>query len=195
MDDHLIEVIAREEKILKYLDIPLQHCNDNILRRMNRRGDRAAIEALLDKLRERIPGLVLRTSIITGLPGEDEAAFDELCQFLWDQRMLRAGVFPYSPEEGTPAAGMDRVDEEEAARRAELVVDIQSRIMDEWNEEMQGRPWRSSATGSTASPCAMWAAATPRARTLTEEYTLQPRSRWRRGPLSRSGSPGQWTES
>ena len=138
MDDHLIEVIAREEKILKYLDIPLQHCNDNILRRMNRRGDRAAIEALLDKLRERIPGLVLRTSIITGLPGEDEAAFDELCQFLWDQRMLRAGVFPYSPEEGTPAAGMDRVDEEEAARRAELVVDIQSRIMDEWNEEMQG---------------------------------------------------------
>lgn len=126
------------EKILKYLDIPLQHCNDNILRRMNRRGDRAAIEALLDKLRERIPGLVLRTSIITGLPGEDEDAFDELCQFLWDQRMLRAGVFPYSPEEGTPAAGMDRVDEEEAARRAELVVDIQSRIMDEWNEEMQG---------------------------------------------------------
>ena len=138
MDDHLIEVIAREEKILKYLDIPLQHCNDNILRRMNRRGDRAAIEALLDKLRERIPGLVLRTSIITGLPGEDEAAFDELCQFLWDQRMLRAGVFPYSPEEGTPAAKMDRVDQEEAARRAELVVDIQSRIMDEWNEEMQG---------------------------------------------------------
>ena len=116
----------------------LQHCNDDILRRMNRRGDRAAIEALLDKLRERIPGLVLRTSIITGLPGEDEDAFDELCQFLWDQRMLRAGVFPYSPEEGTPAAGMDRVDEEEAARRAELVVDIQSRIMDEWNEEMQG---------------------------------------------------------
>ena len=138
MDDHLIEVIAREEKILKYLDIPLQHCNDNILRRMNRRGDRAAIEARQDMLRERIPGLVLRTSIITGLPGEDEAAFDELCQFLWDQRMLRAGVFPYSPEEGTPAAGMDRVDEEEAARRAELVVDIQSRIMDEWNEEMQG---------------------------------------------------------
>lgn len=138
MDDRLIEVIAREPKILKYLDIPLQHCNDGILRQMNRRGDKAYIEALLDKLRRRIPGLVLRTSIITGLPGEDEAAFDELCQFLWDQRMLRAGVFPYSPEEGTPAAKMDRVDTEEAARRAELVVDIQSRIMDEWNEEMRG---------------------------------------------------------
>ena len=138
MDGRLIDVIAREEKILKYLDIPLQHCNDEILRRMNRRGDKAYIEALLDTLRERIPGLVLRTSLITGLPGEGEAEFEELCQFLWDQRLLRAGVFPYSPEEGTPAAEMERVDAEEAGRRAELVVDIQSRIMDEWNEEMQG---------------------------------------------------------
>ena len=138
IDDHLIDVIAREEKIVKYLDIPLQHCNDGILRRMNRRGDKAYLEDLLDKLRERIPGLVLRTSLITGLPGEGEAEFEELCQFLWDQRMLRAGVFPYSPEEGTPAAKMERVDTEEAIRRAELVVDIQSRIMDEWNEEMQG---------------------------------------------------------
>ena len=138
MDDRLIDVIARQPKILKYLDIPLQHCNDTILRRMNRHGDKAYIEALLDKLRDRIPGLVLRTSLITGLPGEGEAEFEELCQFLWDQRMLRAGVFPYSPEEGTPAAKMERVDTEEAVRRAELVVDIQSRIMDEWNESMQG---------------------------------------------------------
>ena len=138
IDDRLIDVIAREEKIVKYLDIPLQHCNDAILCRMNRRGDKAYLEALLDKLREKIPGLVLRTSLITGLPGEGEAEFEELCQFLWDQRMLRAGVFPYSPEEGTPAAKMERVDTEEAVRRAELVVDIQSRIMDEWNEEMLG---------------------------------------------------------
>ncbi len=138
IDDRLIDVIAREPKILKYLDIPLQHCNDAILRRMNRRGDRAYIEDLLAKLKDRIPGLVLRTSLITGLPGEGEAEFEELCDFLWGQRMLRAGVFPYSPEEGTPAAKMERVDTEEAVRRAELVVDIQSRIMDEWNEEMQG---------------------------------------------------------
>ena len=138
MDDRLIDVIAREPKIVKYLDIPLQHCNDGILRRMNRRGDKAYVEALLAKLKERIPGLVIRTSLITGLPGEGEAEFEELCQFLWDQRMLRAGVFPYSPEEGTPAAKMERVDTEEAIRRAELVVDIQSRIMDEWNEAMQG---------------------------------------------------------
>ena len=138
MDGRLIDVIAREEKILKYLDIPLQHCNDGILRKMNRRGDKAYIENLLDTLREKIPGVVLRTSLITGLPGEGEAEFEELCQFLWDQRMLRAGVFHYSPEEGTPAAKMDRVDAEEAERRAELVVDIQSRIMDQWNEDMQG---------------------------------------------------------
>ena len=139
MDGRLIGTIAREPKILKYLDIPLQHCNDGILRRMNRRGDKAYLEALLETLREQIPGLALRTSLITGLPGEGEAEFEELCQFLWDQRMPRAGVFPFSPEEGTPAAGMDRVEPEEAVRRAELVVDIQSRIMDQWNEEMQGR--------------------------------------------------------
>ena len=138
IDGRLIDVIAGEPKILKYLDIPLQHCNDEILKRMNRRGDKAYIEKLLDKLRERIPNLVLRTSIITGLPGEGEEEFDELCQFLRDQRMLRAGVFPFSPEDGTPAAGMDRAEAGEAERRAELVVDIQSRIMDEWNEEMQG---------------------------------------------------------
>ena len=138
MDDELIEVIAREEKILKYLDIPLQHCNDKILKKMNRRGDKKYICALLDKLRERIPDLVLRTSIIAGLPGEGEAEFEELCEFLAEQKMLRAGVFPYSPEEGTRAAKMERVDTEEAVRRAELIVDIQSRIMDEWNEEMQG---------------------------------------------------------
>lgn len=138
IDGRLIDVIAREPKILKYLDIPLQHCNDEILRRMNRRGNKAYIEALLDKLRDRIPGLALRTSIITGLPGEDEAAFEELCQFLWDQRLPRAGVFPYSPEDGTPAAKMEHVPTEEAERRAELVVNIQSRIMDEWNEERMG---------------------------------------------------------
>ena len=97
IDDRLIDVIAREGKILKYLDIPLQHCNDKILKKMNRRGDKKYLCALLDKLRERIPGLVLRTSIIAGLPGEGEEEFDELCDFLREQKLLRAGVFPYSP--------------------------------------------------------------------------------------------------
>ncbi len=139
LDDELIDAIAGEPKVLKYLDIPIQHCNDRILAAMNRRGDKAYLLALFRKLRERIPGLVLRTSIIAGLPFEGEAEFEELCDFLRTVKIERAGVFPYSPEEGTAAARMEnRVDEEEARRRAELLVDVQSRIMDEYNERMQG---------------------------------------------------------
>ena len=138
-DDELIDAIATEPKVLKYLDIPIQHCNDKILAAMNRRGDKDYLLALFARLREKIPGLVLRTSIITGLPGEGEAEFDELCAFLREVRIERAGVFPYSPEEGTSAARMEnRVDEDEARRRAELLVDVQSRVMDEYNEKMLG---------------------------------------------------------
>lgn len=137
-DDELIDAIASEPKVLKYLDIPIQHCNDKILRAMNRRGDKEYLTKLFAGLRGRIPGLVLRTSIITGLPYEGEAEFDELCDFLREVRIERAGVFPYSPEDGTPAARMEHVDEEEARRRAELLVDVQSRIMDEYNESMLG---------------------------------------------------------
>lgn len=139
IDDALIDVIAKEPKVIKYLDIPIQHCNDKVLTAMNRRGDKAFLLELFKKLRDRIPGLVLRTSLITGLPKEDEAAFEELCDFLREVQIERAGVFPYSPEEGTTAANMtDRVDTDEAERRAELVVDVQSRIMDAYNESMQG---------------------------------------------------------
>lgn len=135
----LIDVIAQEEKILKYLDIPIQHCNDRVLKAMNRRGDKAELMALFHTLRERIPSLVLRTSLITGLPYEDEAAFDELCRFLSEVCIERAGVFPYSPEEGTAAAKMtERVDTAEAERRAELVVDVQSRVMDAFNDSRMG---------------------------------------------------------
>jgi ribosomal protein S12 methylthiotransferase len=136
--DELIEVVAKEKKILPYLDIPIQHCNDTVLKMMNRRGSKEYLTDLFTRLRERIPNLVLRTSIITGLPYEDDAAFDELCEFLRWARIERAGVFPYSAEEGTPAAAMDRVSGEEAARRAELVVDIQSQIMDDFNESLEG---------------------------------------------------------
>ncbi|MBR0065977.1 MAG: radical SAM protein, partial [Kiritimatiellae bacterium] len=123
-----------------YLDIPIQHCNDKILRAMNRRGDKEYLTKLFATLRERIPNLVLRTSVITGLPYEGEAEFDELCDFLREVRIERAGVFPYSPEEGTPAARMGhRADAEEARRRAELLVDVQSRVMDEYNETMLGK--------------------------------------------------------
>ena len=138
-DDELIDVIARENKILKYLDIPIQHCNDAILKAMNRRGTKAEILELFQKLRERIPGVVLRTSLICGLPGEGEEEFEELCEFLEEVGIERAGVFQFSPEEGTPAAVMEhQVDPETARRRVELVVDLQSRIMDAWNEQRLG---------------------------------------------------------
>ncbi|MCQ2439031.1 MAG: 30S ribosomal protein S12 methylthiotransferase RimO [Oscillospiraceae bacterium] len=140
VDDELIETVASEEKIVKYLDIPIQHINDTILRRMNRRGDGRMIRELFGKLRSRMPELVLRTSLITGLPGEDEAAFEELCAFLREAKIQRAGVFPFSPEEGTPAAAMeDRVDTEEAERRAGLIMELQQQIMDEWNDSLVGK--------------------------------------------------------
>ena len=136
--DELIDTIAAEPKILPYLDIPIQHCNDTILKAMNRRDTKASLTEMFRKLRSRIPGLVLRTSLITGLPYEDEAAFEELCEFLREVRIERAGVFPFSPEEGTRAALMEHVDTEEAKRRAELAVDVQSDIIDDYNESVLG---------------------------------------------------------
>ena len=138
IDDELIDTIASEPKILKYIDLPMQHCNDVILKAMNRRDTKASLLELLSKLRERIPGLVLRTSMIAGLPYEDEDAFEELSDFLREVKIERAGVFPFSPEEGTRAALMEHVDAEEAARRAELLVDVQSDIIDEYNESVLG---------------------------------------------------------
>ncbi|OUQ80055.1 30S ribosomal protein S12 methylthiotransferase RimO [Flavonifractor sp. An10] len=139
VDDDLIDVLAREHKILRYIDIPLQHINDGILKAMNRRSTKAEIIALLHKLRQRLPGLVLRTSLICGLPGEGEAEFEELCEFLQDAGIERAGIFQFSPEEGTPAAVMEhQVEPEVAARRVELLVELQSRVMDAYNESRLG---------------------------------------------------------
>ena len=139
IDDELIEVMASEPKIVKYLDIPIQHCNSKILKRMNRRGDGDFLRALLAKLREKIPGLVIRTSLITGLPGEGEEEFRELCDFLRETKMERVGAFAFSPEEGTPAAEMEHVDTETAQKRAEIVEMLQSEIMDEYNASMIGK--------------------------------------------------------
>ena len=139
IDDELIDVIAAEPKIVKYLDIPIQHCNDKILKLMNRRGDGTYLRELFGKLRDRIPGIVLRTSVITGLPGEGEEEFEELCAFLKDMRLERVGAFPFSPEEGTPAAEMEHVDLETAQERAGIIEQLQSRIMDEYNEAMIGK--------------------------------------------------------
>ena len=142
IDDALIEVIASEDKIVKYLDIPIQHCNDKILKLMNRRGDGAFLRTLFAKLRSRIPGIVLRTSVITGLPGEGDAEFSELCDFLKEMHLERVGAFPFSPEEGTPAAEMEFPDPEIAQNRAQIIEGIQSRIMDAYNEEMIGKTVR-----------------------------------------------------
>lgn len=139
IDDDLIDTIATEPKIVKYLDIPIQHCNKDILRLMNRRGDSKMLKDLFAKLRSRIPGVIIRTSVITGLPGEGEAEFEELCTFLKEQKLERVGAFAFSPEEGTPAATMEHVDEVTAQARAEMVETIQSRIMDEYNHAFIGQ--------------------------------------------------------
>ena len=139
IDDELIDTIANEPKIVKYLDIPIQHCNDTILTKMNRRGNGTYLRQLFAKLRQRIPGLVLRTSVITGLPGEGEEEFAELCHFLKEQRLERVGAFAFSPEEGTPAAEMDHPDSSVAQARAEMLEEIQSRIMDDYSESMMGK--------------------------------------------------------
>ena len=139
IDDAFIDVMAEEPKIVKYLDIPIQHCNSKILKLMNRRGDRVFLEELFAKLRSRIPGLVIRTSLITGLPGEGEEEFEELCKFLREQRLERVGAFAFSPEEGTPAAEMEFVDHEIAQKRAEIIEMIQSGIMDDYNAAMIGK--------------------------------------------------------
>ena len=138
MSDELIDVLASEPKIVKYLDIPIQHINDGILKKMNRRGSGKYLKELLAKLRARIPGLVLRTSLIAGLPGEGEAEFEELCEFLREARMERVGAFVFSPEEGTRAAEMEYPPEEVAQHRADVITELQSRIMDDYNASRIG---------------------------------------------------------
>lgn len=139
IDDDFIKTVAREPKIVKYLDIPIQHCNDKILSLMNRRGNGEFLKDLIKKLRDGIPGLVLRTSLITGLPGEGEAEFAELCDFLKEMRLERVGAFAFSPEEGTEAAAMEHVDSDVAQQRAQTVELLQSAIMDDYNASMIGK--------------------------------------------------------
>ncbi len=135
----LIDVIAGEEKILKYLDIPIQHCCDRILAAMNRRDTRASLEDVLRRLRRAIPGLVLRTTLIAGFPGETKEDFAELCHFVETQKFDRLGCFPYSQEEGTPAAELpDQIDEEEKQHRAETIMKIQERVVSRRNTRMLG---------------------------------------------------------
>ena len=137
--DELIDVIASEPKIVKYLDIPLQHVSKRILRAMHRPGDGDEFATLIADLRARIPSLVLRTSLIVGLPGETEEEFAELCTFLQETQIERVGVFEFSPEEGTEAAELpDQIDAETKANRRLIVEELQSGVLDDYNTARHG---------------------------------------------------------
>ncbi len=138
--DELIDVFASEEKLVKYIDLPIQHCNARVVRAMNRRFSRAELVPLIAKLRARIPGLTLRTTLIVGFPGETEEEFGELLGFVRETRFERLGAFAYSQEDGTPAAELPgQIDEEVKKRRQELVMEAQDRIAQEENERKLGK--------------------------------------------------------
>ena len=138
--DELLEVMAREPKIVKYMDLPLQHVNGDVLRRMNRHGSAPELKALLDKIRRKVPGITLRTTFITGFPGETEAQFEEMADFVREARFDRLGCFSYSKEDDTPAASMpNQIEEELRKRRADQIMEIQMPIAEQHNEAMMGK--------------------------------------------------------
>jgi ribosomal protein S12 methylthiotransferase len=140
LDDRLIETIRDSGPIVPYLDMPLQHVNNRVLRRMLRRVDRQATEQLLARLRAALPGLVLRTTLIAGFPSETDAEFEELVAFVQEQRFERLGVFTYSQEPGTPAAQLaDQVPEATAALRRDRLMMVQQEIAFQWNEAQVGK--------------------------------------------------------
>jgi ribosomal protein S12 methylthiotransferase len=139
VSDALIETIAAQPKIARYLDIPMQHASDRVLAAMNRRYTRADLEQLVETLREKIPGVVLRTSVIVGFPGETKDDFEELCEFLRWARMPRVGIFAYSREDGTAAAALPlQVTEKVKHQRKKRAEILQSRIIDDFNREREG---------------------------------------------------------
>lgn len=137
--EELIDAVASEKKLVKYLDIPIQHCEEAVLRNMNRPMDRASLTALMKKLRDRIPGLTLRTTVMVGFPGETEEQFTALSEFIEEIRFDRLGCFAFSAEEGTVAADMDgQIDENVKKRREEIIMTQQSIIMEQLNQEKVG---------------------------------------------------------
>lgn len=140
LDDCLLDVMEKNPKILHYFDIPMQHISDRVLRDMNRRGDGALVRERIRAIRSRMPDAVIRTSLIVGFPGETEEEFSELCDFLREYRLERAGVFAFSPEEGAPAAGMPgQIDEETKERRRAEVFALQQNIMNECSAALVGQ--------------------------------------------------------
>lgn len=138
--EEFLNAVARNKKVVHYFDIPIQHINNEILKSMRRRGDTKTIRGAIKRVREKLPDAVLRTTLITGYPGESEEAFAELCDFVREAQFNHLGCFAYSPEEGTPAAQLSgQLPEETKQKRADLVMLIQSEIASEKQEAMVGR--------------------------------------------------------
>lgn len=137
--DELIDVIAEEDKIVKYIDIPLQHCNGEVLKNMNRRGNRESLTALLNKIKAKIPNVIFRSTFITGFPGETEEQFEELADFAAEIKFQRLGCFPYSKEEDTKAALMEnQIDDDIKQKRADIIMEHQQSVMAEYCESLIG---------------------------------------------------------
>ncbi|MDW8222102.1 MAG: 30S ribosomal protein S12 methylthiotransferase RimO [Gemmatales bacterium] len=155
--DELLETIAASTKIVHYLDIPLQHINDRVLRRMQRRVTRADVEALLKRLRQAIPNLVLRTTMIVGFPGETETEFEELCAFVAEGHFQRLGVFTYSLEPDTPAARLDgHLAEEVKEARRDRLMRIQQQVAFTWSQQQVGQVWDVLVEGRDAARREWW---------------------------------------
>ncbi len=143
MTDELIDTVAGEDKICKYIDLPLQHADAEVLKRMNRTGDEKSLLSLVEKLRERIPGVIIRTTVMVGFPGETQENFETLSRFVNEARFDRLGCFAFSPEEGTAAAEMDgQLEPEVKNRRAELIMQQQYEIFEEKQKEKIGRVFK-----------------------------------------------------
>lgn len=138
--DRLLDVMRTQKKIVKYMDIPLQHVSRSVLRGMNRTGDAESLARLIAHIREQVPGIVLRTTLMTGFPGETEADFEELCTFVKEMRFERLGCFAFSPEEGTTAADMPhQVPQKLRERRRDIVMEEQLRVVDAYNGAQVGK--------------------------------------------------------
>lgn len=146
--DELIETFASNDKIVKYMDIPIQHCNSEVLKAMNRKGNKQSLISLISKIRAKIPDVVLRTTLITGFPGETEEAFTELSEFVEEIGFDRLGCFAYSPEEGTSAAEMpNQIDDDVKKQRGEIIMEQQYNIFEEINRKNIGKILRTVVEG------------------------------------------------
>lgn len=146
--DELLQTMASQPKVVHYIDLPLQHCDEKILSAMNRTGDEESLRKLIEKIRSYMPDIIIRTTFITGFPSESEEEFEKLAQFVKDMEFDRLGCFAYSPQEGTPAAKLeDNVDEQVKIRRGELIMEEQFRISQKKNEDLMGKTFKIMVQG------------------------------------------------